>query len=252
MDLPPRQLLHALSSDEPMRCMGRADPQGVASPPAYRFQKQHRQAFRSTKGVTGRLALRRMWVSIVDSGEDQCVRSELLKTWLYLFHQDDNAECVPPALAADAAPALAEDSMVSALAVDAGVIDVDNPLDAYSRAQTHLFGNQWRNLTHETARQGPSSGEQDYNRDGHRHKSKSKGHNHNPQHFSKKKPMQKLQQNRQHKPTERPVVGEPSVAIGPSSQTLRLSLSTSSLKAAAPNGEQKLSIKRKVSLIIKE
>jgi len=81
----------------------------------------------------GRLALRRMWTSIVDSGEDQCVRFQLLTIWLHLFHQDGNAECVPPAHAADAAPALAEDSMVPAQALDAGIIDADNTLDAFRK-----------------------------------------------------------------------------------------------------------------------
>jgi hypothetical protein len=254
MDLPPRQLLQALSSDEPMRCMGWSDPQGVAVPPTPRYQKQHRQALRKMDGVLGRLALRRMWESITDSGEDQCVRAELLKTWLYLFHHDDDISCVPPALSADAEPARKEDAMVAAFALDARIPEVDNPLDAYSQAQSHLFGSHWKNARLDTGRQGPAPSEQEKYRDGHRHKSKSKGHHQqhrNQNNFSKKKPVhQQLQ--RQQKPTSLP--GAPRTAHAPSSQTLRLSLSTASLreKDSTAKGEQKLSIKRKVSLIIKE
>jgi len=261
MDLPPRQLLQALSCDEPMRCMGWADPQGCSGPPAHRFQKQHRQALRSMDGAMGRLALRQLWASIIDSGEDQCVRAELLQTWLYLFHQCDGAICVPPALAAGAAALQDGDIMVTALGLDADVLEVGNPLDAYSRAQASLFGNQWRNLHSDTARQSSVPDEHDRHREGHKHKNKPKDQHHHQRHFAKKKPIQQQQQqqHRQLKPAEQSVVGSrgdsrlsAAASSSSASQTLRLSLSTSSLNEKTPtNGEPKLSIKRKISLIIR-
>jgi len=252
MDLPPRQLLQALSSDEPMSCMCWSDPQGFTVPPTPRYQKQHRQALRQMDGVLGRLALRRMWECITDNGEDQCVRAELLKTWMYLFHEDANVSCVPPALSADVAPVREEDSMVAAFALDVGILDVDNPLDSYAHAQNYLFGRQRTNVGIDTSKKASSSSEQEHN--GHRHKSKSKGHqqqHHNQHNFSKKKPFHQQHQ-RSQKPAPQP--GAPSIVHAPSSQTLRLSLSTASLKEKDPavKVEHKLSIKRKLSLVIKE
>jgi len=207
----------------------------------------------------GRLALRQLWARIIDSGEDQCVRAELLQTWLYLFHQGDSANCVPPALAAGAAALQDGDIMVTALGLDADVLEVVSPLDAYSRAQASLFGNQWRNLHIDTVRQSSVPDEHDRHREGHMHKNKPKDQHHHQRHFAKKKPIKQQQQHRQLKPAEQSVVGSRedsrlSAAASSSfaSRTLRLSLGTSSLKETAPtNGEHKLSIIRKVNVIIR-
>ena len=79
MDLPPCQLLQALSWNVPIRYE-------LAGP------------VRTTAHRLSQLRAR-----IIGAGEDRCVRADLLQTCFYIFHQGNSASRVLPALVADAA-----------------------------------------------------------------------------------------------------------------------------------------------------
>ena len=180
MDLPPRQLVQALSCDEPMRCFSWADPQGVSAAPVLRFQSQHRQALQNMNGDLAKHATQLLWTYIVEGNEDQCVRSELLQLWLYMFSQENSLEMIPRVLADECTVLPEEDPLEDAANLITQRLVSPNPLDTYTRAQYHLglstqgalpSGGKQAHVDHSRVH---DAGHDHEKRRDHRHRNKSK------------------------------------------------------------------------------